>query len=416
MSATATPGTRQPMGMLDARRDRRRLRRHRHVAAVHDARRRSRGHHGLAAEPKRTCMGVLSVDLLVADDHRHAQVRHADHARRQPRRRRHPRAHGARVARARRGESGCAGGSSASASSARRCSTATAMITPAVIGAGRGRGPRSDDAGAHAVHRPGRAGHRDRAVRDPEARHRGRRCAVRAGDVRLVRRARRARRAADRATPGVLAALNPTYAAPLLHRPADGGVPGARAPSCWPSPAPRRCTPTWAISAPRRSAARGCWFVMPALVLNYFGQGALLLADPAAIKNPFYLLAPSWALIPLVILATAAAIIASQAVISGAFSIDARGDPDGLLPAHRDPAHVREDDGPDLRPVHQLDAARRGAPARRRLPQLERAGRRLRHRGDDVDADRLDPDLLRHAAAVAVAAGRRARRSRCRWR
>ena len=63
------------------------------------------------------------------------------------------------------------------------------------------------------------------------------------------------------------------------------------------------------------------WFVMPALVLNYFGQGALLLNDPASIANPFYLLAPSWALIPLVVLATAAAVIASQAVISGAFSV-----------------------------------------------------------------------------------------------
>jgi KUP system potassium uptake protein len=68
---------------------------------------------------------------------------------------------------------------------------------------------------------------------------------------------------------------------------------------------------------------RRAWlfFVMPALVLNYFGQGALLLADPQAIKNPFYLLAPQWALIPLVVLATCAAVIASQAVISGAFSL-----------------------------------------------------------------------------------------------
>lgn len=62
-------------------------------------------------------------------------------------------------------------------------------------------------------------------------------------------------------------------------------------------------------------------FVMPALVLNYFGQGALLLRDPAAIKNPFFLLAPSWGLLPLVILATLATVIASQAVISGAFSL-----------------------------------------------------------------------------------------------
>ncbi|HEX5391675.1 MAG TPA: potassium transporter Kup [Rhodocyclaceae bacterium] len=61
--------------------------------------------------------------------------------------------------------------------------------------------------------------------------------------------------------------------------------------------------------------------VLPALVLNYFGQGALLLVDPAAIDNPFYRLAPSWALMPLVILATVATVIASQAVISGAFSM-----------------------------------------------------------------------------------------------
>jgi KUP system potassium uptake protein len=71
------------------------------------------------------------------------------------------------------------------------------------------------------------------------------------------------------------------------------------------------------------SPIRRAWlfFVMPALVLNYFGQGALLLNEPAAIKNPFYLLAPDWAVVPLLVLATAAAIIASQAVISGAFSL-----------------------------------------------------------------------------------------------
>ncbi|HPT50011.1 MAG TPA: potassium transporter Kup [Accumulibacter sp.] len=62
-------------------------------------------------------------------------------------------------------------------------------------------------------------------------------------------------------------------------------------------------------------------YVLPALLLNYFGQGALLLADPAAVENPFYLLAPEWGRYPLVILATVATIIASQAVISGAFSI-----------------------------------------------------------------------------------------------
>jgi KUP system potassium uptake protein len=65
------------------------------------------------------------------------------------------------------------------------------------------------------------------------------------------------------------------------------------------------------------------WFsvVLPALLLNYFGQGALLLEHPEAAQNPFYLLAPSWALYPMIVLATLAAIIASQAVISGAFSL-----------------------------------------------------------------------------------------------
>ena len=68
---------------------------------------------------------------------------------------------------------------------------------------------------------------------------------------------------------------------------------------------------------------RLAWFsvVMPALTLNYFGQGALLLQNPAAVKNPFFLMAPDWALIPLVVLATMATVIASQALISGAFSV-----------------------------------------------------------------------------------------------
>ena len=71
-----------------------------------------------------------------------------------------------------------------------------------------------------------------------------------------------------------------------------------------------------------RRPIRVAWFaiVMPALTLNYFGQGALLLADPAAVRNPFYLMVPEWALVPLVVLATAATVIASQALITGAFS------------------------------------------------------------------------------------------------
>jgi KUP system potassium uptake protein len=68
---------------------------------------------------------------------------------------------------------------------------------------------------------------------------------------------------------------------------------------------------------------RVAWFMvaMPSLTLNYFGQGALLLHNPAAVKNPFFMMAPDWALVPLVGLAAMAAVIASQALISGAFSV-----------------------------------------------------------------------------------------------
>ena len=79
------------------------------------------------------------------------------------------------------------------------------------------------------------------------------------------------------------------------------------------------------------------WFavVLPALVLNYFGQGALLLAHPEAIENPFYLLAPGWLHYPMVAFATAATIIASQAIISGAYSLTQQAIQLGFLPRLR---------------------------------------------------------------------------------
>ncbi len=79
---------------------------------------------------------------------------------------------------------------------------------------------------------------------------------------------------------------------------------------------------------------RLAWFsvVMPALTLNYFGQGALLLSEPEAVKNPFYMMAPDWALLPLVGLATMATVIASQALISGAFSVTKQVIQLGFLP------------------------------------------------------------------------------------
>jgi KUP system potassium uptake protein len=83
-----------------------------------------------------------------------------------------------------------------------------------------------------------------------------------------------------------------------------------------------------------RGPIRRAWFllVLPALFLNYLGQGALLLADQKAIDNPFFLLVPHWALVPMVILATTATVIASQAVISGAFSVTRQAVQLGFLP------------------------------------------------------------------------------------
>ena len=82
---------------------------------------------------------------------------------------------------------------------------------------------------------------------------------------------------------------------------------------------------------------RIAWYglVMPSLVLNYFGQGALLLREPGAIKNPFFLIAPGWAEIPLFMLATLAAIVASQALITAAFSVTKQAIQLGILPRMR---------------------------------------------------------------------------------
>jgi KUP system potassium uptake protein len=85
------------------------------------------------------------------------------------------------------------------------------------------------------------------------------------------------------------------------------------------------------------TAIRRAWFglVLPALLLNYFGQGALILSDPAAVDNPFYKLAPGWALLPMLVLATFATIIASQALVSGVFSLTRQAMQMGLCPRAR---------------------------------------------------------------------------------
>jgi KUP system potassium uptake protein len=133
------------------------------------------------------------------------------------------------------------------------------------------------------------------------------------------------------ANPGILAALNPLHAGrfiiatPMAAFLALGSV-------------VLSVTGAEALYADMghfgRNPIRLAWFalVLPALMINYLGQGALLIGNPAALANPFFLLAPDWARLPLVVLATLATIIASQAVISGAFSVTMQAIQLGFLP------------------------------------------------------------------------------------
>ncbi len=96
-----------------------------------------------------------------------------------------------------------------------------------------------------------------------------------------------------------------------------------------------------------RRPIRLAWFgaVLPCLLLNYFGQGAMILKEPATAASPFFSLAPEWARIPLIVLATAATVIASQAVISGAFSVSRQAARLGLMPRLRVTQTSREEGG-----------------------------------------------------------------------
>ena len=133
------------------------------------------------------------------------------------------------------------------------------------------------------------------------------------------------------AAPRVLAALNPAHAAVIFAAAPMAGflVLGAVA---------LAITGGEALYADMghfgRFPIRLSWFtvVLPALVLNYFGQGALILGDKAAIENPFFRMVPDWGLFPLVLLSTAATVIASQAVISGAFSLSRQAVQLGVMP------------------------------------------------------------------------------------
>ncbi len=151
--------------------------------------------------------------------------------------------------------------------------------------------------------------------------------------------------------------------------------------------------------------------VMPALVLNYFGQGALLIENPASISNPFYLMAPEWSLWPLVVIATAATVIASQAVISGVFSVTTQAVSLGLFPAAAGRTFLGGLRRTDLRANDELDhdGCRVGIGGGFR--QCGGAGRRLwpgrLRRHDHRDA----VDLESHQIANGTRKPRVARRS-----
>jgi KUP system potassium uptake protein len=131
--------------------------------------------------------------------------------------------------------------------------------------------------------------------------------------------------------PGVMASVNPLYAARFL---ADNGVVGLLVLGS----VVLVVTGGEALYADLghfgRKPIRLAWYgvVMPALIMNYFGQGALLIAEPAAVESPFFRMVPSFALYPMVALSTAATVIASQALISGVYSLTSQGAMLGLLP------------------------------------------------------------------------------------
>jgi KUP system potassium uptake protein len=131
--------------------------------------------------------------------------------------------------------------------------------------------------------------------------------------------------------PAVMASINPMYAAHFLH---ENGVVGLLVLGA----VVLVVTGGEALYADLghfgRKPIRLAWYsvAMPALLMNYFGQGALLIADPKAVENPFFRMLPSLALYPMVILSTAATVIASQALITGVFSLTSQGTMLGLLP------------------------------------------------------------------------------------
>ena len=149
---------------------------------------------------------------------------------------------------------------------------------------------------------------------------------------------------------------------------------------------------------------RVAWFslAMPSLVLNYFGQGAMLLAEPSKVKNPFYEMAPTWALYPLIGLATCAAVIASQALITAAFSVTKQAIQLGYLPRLRVLHTSVKETGQIYLPFVNWGLYACIVLGGRAVRLEQPSRRRLRHRGDDRHADHDDDDLLRDPLRLEV--------------
>ena len=265
-----------------------------------------------------------------------------------------------------------------------------------------GRGPRDRHAGAQAVCAAHRGRRRGRAVRTAAPGHVARRRAVRSGRRALVPGHRGTRRSWHQPT-------LPKYCGRSIRCTLSISSPsmaGLRswfsARYCSPSPAPKRCTRTWGTSARPPSASPGSDSCFPRSSLNYFGQGALLIADPKALDNPFYLLAPDWALFPLVVLATAATVIASQATISGTYSLTKQAIQLDYLPR----MNVTQTSPREIGQIYirganwvllvVIVAAMVG------FGLLDAARFRVRRRGDGDHADHDDPHVLRDSLRLGL--------------
>jgi KUP system potassium uptake protein len=157
-----------------------------------------------------------------------------------------------------------------------------------------------------------------------------------------------------------------------------------------------------------RSPIRSSWYtvVLPALLLCYAGQTALLLENPGLEGNPFFKLAPAWAVVPLVVLATLATVIASQAIITGAFSLTRQAMQLGWFPG----LNIRQTSGKEyghLRPGGELDDDGLHTAADIQLRQFRQPGRRLWHGRLYHHAADHGVAVQRHARRVALAGGGR---------